>query len=308
MKEDQKSEETPEEHKIRVRRFLTKEFLPIPAYQFFIQYLETIKTVGEKELPSYLPGYHQEAIEFLSDFSERVSKSASQDINKELRLIEIEDDLIPLIEHTDNKIFYRPLFFPTVFINNDFKFENFIIKGLLIEDVPAEKDLLVYLIAMDMRNYDLVASMIILSAEKMMTQSSIAETETQDISERFHEHIKLLVCNIIDMVEGNDADLEVTAIVTSPEQNIKRIKRGKIPFPTKIFIRANKAFKQYIKDFNEADEECKENKLSCKFLVRGHWRHFRAERFARKRGEKIWIKPFYKGQGIVIAKEYKLTK
>lgn len=309
MKEDQNSEETPEEYKIRMKRFLTKEFLPIPAYQFFIQYLETIKTVGEEELPSYLPGYDKEIIEFLSDFRDRVSKSASQDINKELRLIEIEDDLIPLIEHTDNKIFYRPLFFPTVFINNDFKFENFIIKGLLIEDVPTEKDILIYIIAMDTNNYDMMTSMVILTVEKMITQSyNILETEAQKQSERFNKHIQLLVCNIIDMVDGNDEDLEVTTIVTSPEQNIKRMKRSKIPFPTKVFIRANKAFKQYIKDFNDTDEECKENKLSCKFLVRGHWRHFRAERFARKRGEKIWIKPFYKGQGIVISKEYKLTK
>ena len=88
-----------------------------------------------------------------------------------------------------------------------------------------------------------------------------------------------MVCNIIDMVEGNDEDLEVTTIISTSEQNAKRIKRGKIPLPTKIFIRANKEFKQYIKDFNEAHEECKETKLSCKFLVRGHWMHFRSERF-----------------------------
>ncbi len=309
MKEYKIPEETPEEYKIRMKRFLTKEFLPIPAYQFFIQYLETIKTVGEKELPSYLPGYSKDAINFLSYFSDKVSKAASQDINKELRLLEIEDDLIPLIERTDNKIFYRPLFFPTIFINNDFIFENYIIKGLLIEDVPTEKDILIYLISMDMNNYDLMASMVILRTEKVITQSyNVPEIATQEKSERLNAYIQLLVCNIIDMVEGNDEDLEVTTIVTSPEQNIKRMKRGKIPLPTKIFIRANKTFKQYIKDFNDADEECKENKLSCKFLVRGHWRHFRAERFARKRGEKIWIKPFYKGQGIVIAKEYKLTK
>ncbi len=305
------NEEDSEEYKARMKRFFTKEFLPVPAYQFFMQYIETIKTVGEKELPSYLSGYSKDALDFLSYFSERVSKAASQDINKELRLLEIEDDLIPLIEHTDNKIFYRPLFFPTVFVNNDFKFENYIIKGLLIEDVPTQKDILVYLISMDTETYELIASMVILKAEKMIEYSksyNIPNIPVEEKSDRLNAHIQLLVCNLIDMVEGNDEDLEVTTIVTSPEQNKKRIKRGKIPFPTKVFIRANKEFKQYIKDFNDADEECKESKLSCKFLVRGHWRHFRAERFALKRGEKIWIKPFYKGQGIVIAKEYKLKK
>jgi hypothetical protein len=123
-----------------------------------------------------------------------------------------------------------------------------------------------------------------------------------------YEHVRILVCNIVDMVEGNDEDLEVTTIISTSEQNAKKIKRGKIPLPTKIFIRANKEFKQYIKDFNDADEECKETKLSCKFLVRGHWMHFRAERYIRRKGEKTWVKPFYKGQGIVVAKPYKLIK
>ena len=158
MKErkSEESEETPEEYRQRMKTFLTREFLPVPAYQFFMQYLETIATIGKQELPSNLPGYTEEGISYLVQFYEKVSVQARQDINKELRLVEIEKDLIPLIEHTDNKIFYRPLFFPTVFINNDFIFENFIIKGLLIEDVPTQKDILIYLIAMDLNNYELM--------------------------------------------------------------------------------------------------------------------------------------------------------
>lgn len=303
------SEETPEEYLERMKIFYRRSFLPVPAYQFFVQYIETLTTIGEQELPSYLPGYTEEALSYLADFHKRVSVQARQDINKELRLVEIEKDLIPLLENTDNKIFYRPLFFPTVFINNDFVFENFIIKGLLIEDVPTQKDLLIYLIAIDINNYELMASMIYLTAEKVETQAyRVPGTETEESSERFNKHVQTLVCNIIDMVEGNDEDLEVTTIHTAPEQNLKRLKRGKVPFPTKVFIRANKEFKQYIKDFNEEDEECKETKLTCKFLVRGHWMHFRAERYIRKKGEKTWVKPFYKGQGIVVARPYKVVK
>lgn len=308
-RKQQPSEETPEEYKERMEIFFRREFLPVPAYQFFMQYLETIETIGTQELPSYLPGYTEEALSYLAEFHERVSVQARQDINKELRLVEIEKDLVPLIESTDNKIFYRPLFFPTIFISNDFIFENFIIKGLLIEDVPTQRDLLIYLIAMDTNNYDLMASMIILTAKKVDLQEyRVPGRENIESAERFHKYVQTLVCNIIDMVEGNDEDLEITTIHTTPHQNLKRIKRGKIPFPTKVFIRANKEFKQYVKDFNEADEECKETKLTCKFLVRGHWMHFRAERYVRKKGEKTWVKPFYKGQGIVIAKPYKVIK
>jgi hypothetical protein len=302
--------ETREEYETRMKIFFRKEFFPVPAYQFFMKYLETMSYFNPEDIPNHLPGYTEKGINYIKEFQERVSKSASQDINKELRLVEIEKELIPLIEKTDNKIFYRPLFFPTVFINNNFVFEDFIIKGLLIEDVPLQQDTMIYLLAMDKRTFEIMASIIVLTEKKVRTESyGEPEEETQEKSKRFNEHIQLLVCNIIDMVEGNDEDLEITTIHTTSDQNLKRIKRGKVPFPTKVYIRANKEFKRYIKDFNESDEECKENKLSCKFLVRGHWRHFRAERYTiKKRGEKTWIKPFYKGQGIVIAKEYQLRK
>ena len=300
-------EEADTQHVDQMKKFFTKTVLPTPAYQFFMQYAEVMENIGRGELSAHVPGYSKDAMSFLSDFSERVSKAGSQDINKELRLIEIEEDLIPLLENTDNKIFYRPLFFPTVFINNDFIFQNFIIKGLLIEDVPKEKDLLIYMIGIDTNTYDMVASMIALTAEET-TLFQPLKREIGGETDTLNNHIKLLTCNIIDMIEGNDEDLEVTTIVTTPEQNAKIIKRGKIPFPTKIFIRANKKFKQYIKDFNEENEECKDTKLTCKFLVRGHWMHFRSERYTRKQGEKVWVKPFYKGQGIVVSKTYKVTK
>ncbi len=132
--------------------------------------------------------------------------------------------------------------------------------------------------------------------------------ESLEHSGHLANYIRLIICNIVDMVEGNDEDLEVVTIHTTKEQNIKRIKRGQVAFPTKIFIKPKKEFKQYVKDFNQADEENKKSKLSYKFLIRGHWRHFRAERFVHKRGEKTWIKPFYKGQGIVVSKEYKVVK
>jgi len=103
----QKSEETPEEYIERMKTFYKREFLPVPAYQFFMQYLDTIATVGTSELPSYLPGYTKEALSYLAEFHERVSVKARQDINKELRLVEIEKDLVPLIESTDSQLRLR---------------------------------------------------------------------------------------------------------------------------------------------------------------------------------------------------------
>lgn len=298
---------TEEEYKSEMKKFFTRTFLPIPPYQFVIQYLETINELGTEDLHGRHPEYTDESVSFAQTFYKEVSAAGKQDINKELRIVEIEEDLIPILENTDNKIFYRPLFFPTIFVNNDFKFETFVVKGLLVEDTPDQKDLLIYTVAMDTDSYRMLAGMTILSAEEGDVLRSLKEEEREKVY-RLNKHIRLLICNIIDMVEGNDEDIEVTTIVTTPEQNAKRIKRGQIPFPTKVFIRANKEFKQYVKDFNDDNEECKETKLTCKFLVRGHWMHFRSERYVHKKGEKTWVKPFYKGRGIVIAKPYKVVK
>ncbi len=141
-----------------------------------------------------------------------------------------------------------------------------------------------------------------------MVNKSIGENFTDTSEERtkmrrLTEYVRILICNIIDMVEGNDEDLEVVTINTSKEQNLKRIRRKQIPMPTKVFIRAKGKFKRYIKEFKDNENK---RKLGHRFLVRGHFRHFRSEKFIHKQGEKIRIKPFYKGDGIVIKKDYKV--
>ena len=275
-----------------------RKILPLPPYQFTVSALKDLHNINIK---------HPEAWPYFEIIEKTFEWITSPEKNETFRMIEIEEDLIPLIENTDNKIFYRPLFFPTIFINNEFIYENFIIKGITIldianappnihiEDIEKQEYLIIYTYAR-IDDIDIGARTITLFRNILEKDDKLAN------------HIRLLICNIVDMVEGNDEDLEFTTIHTSKEQNIKRIKRGKIPFPTKVFIRPKKEFKQYVHDFNLKDKENKEQKLHYKFLVRGHWRHFRAERFVRKKGEKIWIKPFYKGQGIVISKEYKLIK
>lgn len=275
------------------------------------------------ELPNILKGiFGDKDIEPLEQLYSIIGSALNIDINKTLRLVEIEDDLMNLVKDTDNKIFHRPLFFPTVFINNDIEYDGTVIKGILISEA-LHSDEKVQLVYGDLyedygkfaNDYEIFYISIDTKYDKtsFRLMSLIYPKKSSDSSEsgirvtNIDNLIRNIVVNIVDMVEGNDEDLEVTTIISTLEQNAKRLKRGKVPFPTKVFIRANKEFKQYVKDFNETDEECKETKLTCKFLVRGHWMHFRSERYVRKKGEKTWVKPFYKGQGIVVAKPYKLV-
>jgi len=100
----------------------------------------------------------------------------------------------------------------------------------------------------------------------------------------------------------------VVTIETTKEQNIKRIRRKQIPIPTRIVIRAKDNFKKYVKKFNDDLKDAESRKIGCKFLVMGHYRHFRNEKFKNVQGTKKWIKPYWKGDGIIIAKEYDLKK
>lgn len=49
------------------------------------------------------------------------------------------------------------------------------------------------------------------------------------------------------------------------------------------------------------------NRYSYRFWVRGHWRSFRSSRYSEsKRGGKTWIRPYVKGEGLLVKKAYVL--
>lgn len=275
-----------------------------PPYNFVINYANNLKLCGENT---------SEGI-FAKRFAWILSNESNRDVNEELRLVELEKDLIGLVESTDNNIFYRPLFFPSVFINNDFRFEGLIIKGVYITEcftaegsnsywmhVPKEQinDYAIMAVIADIEQGCEFYSCIAL-VNKTVGEKFVDSDEENKKLERLNEFLRTIICNVVDMVEGNDEDLNVTIIETSKEQNIKRMKRGQIPTPTKVYIKAKGEFKKYVSNFKRDSEK----KLSHKFLVRGHYRHFRDDKFKNMKGKKTWIKPYYKGEGIMIAKEY----
>jgi hypothetical protein len=295
------SEDTIEFSKQWFRKF-AKSY---PAYHFVTKYAEIMMENDEKS-PEGIFGRR---------FARILRMESDKDINNELRLIEIEKDLIPLIQETDNKVFYRNLFFPSIFINNDFNFERLIIKGIYLTECysepnsnsyalhhPNPNDYAIFVVAVDIEEgseFYLSAALI----NKAIGESFTDTKEEFSRMKRLSNYIRVLICNIIDMVEGNDEDIEVVTIETTKDQNLKRFKKGKIAIPTKVYIRSKGKFKKYVSEFHREI-----SKPSHSFPVRGHWRNFRDERFINVYGTKIWIKPFIKGQGIMLTKDYKLTK
>lgn len=299
-----------EETKQRYRKFAGT----YPPYNFVHYYTGVMSDISENT--------HE--ANFARTFSRILSLESSKDINKELRLVELEKDLIPLVENTDNKIFFRPLFFRSIFVNNDFHFEDLLIKGIYITECHTEKgscnyslhnpdinDYAIFAVVVDLKDA-FEYHMSIALVDKVMGNHFLDSNEENVKCSRCAEFIRVLICNVIDMVEGNKDDLDVVIIETDDSQNKKRIRRKQVPIPTRVVIRAKDNFKIYVKKFNEDMKENedneKEGKIKHKFLVMGHYRHFRDEKFKKVKGTKRWIFPYWKGQGIVISKEYILKK
>ena len=291
-----------------IQMFIRKEVYPLPPYNFTHKLINFINDELKKEKID-------ESNIIVKSFNQLLKEITDQDINKYLRIIKIDDLLMHLVEHTDNEIFYRPLITPTMFIDNEIWFKDEMIKGITIVDLefynefilkfeesikikiePMKENYFIFFFMINKINYDI-------SYDFFTLEYDMANTNKE-----LKQYLRNVICNVLDMIYAMDDKLNITIIETAEEQNIKRIKRDQIPIPTKIFIKPKDEFKQYVYKFVK-DMEDGIRKIGHKFLVRGHWRHFRAERYKQETRETpVWIKPFWKGEGIMIAKEYMITK
>jgi len=113
----------------------------------------------------------------------------------------------------------------------------------------------------------------------------------------------LLVCNFLDFL--NNPDVEYKLVERTKKGNLRRIKEGKQPLPSAHLINIKGKLKIYLDKLNSGIK----NHYNCQFMVRGHFRVLRSERrYGSKIGMKIWIPPYYKGQGIIVNNNYKLRK
>lgn len=115
--------------------------------------------------------------------------------------------------------------------------------------------------------------------------------------------IHCFVLNFLNFL--NNPEVSYKHVEYDTKRNLKRIKNGKAPIPSREIIKINGVLKKYISTLS------KDNKIwdyHYRFWVRGHFRTLRAERYGSNIGKRMWILPYIKGQGVLIEKEYKLTK
>lgn len=89
--------------------------------------------------------------------------------------------------------------------------------------------------------------------------------------------------------------------VSRSQKNVeRRAKQGKLPIPTSYKIFLTGKLKEYV------DKLCSGGKFHYhySFWVHGYYKTLRAERWGKKRGMRIFVPPFIKGEGLLVEKSY----
>ena len=115
-----------------------------------------------------------------------------------------------------------------------------------------------------------------------------------------HE-IQKIVYNFLCFVNSPDIEY-ITKIDTKRETEI-RTRKGKPPRPTMAIIKLTDPLKRYIYKQKSGIKMI----YSHRFWVRGHWRTLRNKKYGQNVGKKLWIKPYVKGDGLLIPKKYELV-
>lgn len=217
-------------------------------------------------------------------------------------VIEIDKRLVPLIEQTENELFYRPLFFETIFVNAEFQVGDYTVKGMILLDgmeyAAKVEDLFIISCVVHKDGHGIFLFTQLLT--ELFQDNNYNNDEISKQAIEIHKHLRNMACTFIDLVMMNDSDLDVITIKPTKNQQDKRKRDGRMKIPTKVYIRPRQHFIKYLEEYNAEGAK----PFSHRFRVRGYIRHYRDERYSEKRRQKPqFIKPFYKGQGLLIQKK-----
>lgn len=211
------------------------------------------------------------------------------------KVVNLDDDIIPLLTDTKpNFDVERNLPFPFMFINKQIKIGDMVINGFMLSNCSDETNTKEIGVSCTMLNtkeeYETYATHGI--NENFTTKEAIGTDVPKRKQVENAKILRTIACNLIDLMTSKNEDVEMFEIKCSSEQNLKRIKRGQSPHRNKLVIRLAGFTKTYARYYSHNRE-----KISVRFLVRGHWRRYYDERYNDElRGTKRWIYPYFKGQ------------
>ncbi len=227
-------------------------------------------------------------------------------------LFKINEELNSVFLNTNNEIFFRKLPFKDLILDCDFLVGKKRIQGIMIreigtDDMPPPKknsdgsitmhppEWMIYCLECP---HDSVKGIEEWKAETMILHEWRLNT---DFKKGFEKTIFEYVCNFLDFL--GEPDVSTSVVQMTEKQMKKRAKRGKAPNPSTVYVKVVGELRKYLDSVREGVK----HSLGCSFWFRGHWRHFKSERYKEKKGTKKWVKPFIKGKSILIKKSHTLT-
>lgn len=216
-----------------------------------------------------------------------------------------------MLHGTKNKIFWRPLPFPTMFVDVRFKPDvNTEIFGMFlssVEDVgsghvhtknTASGSFMVLSMGADLRDMSIFFAYQIVDKNGLVQSESIRPVQKK---------ISMFVCNFLDFL--HDPSIKTVKANDASGRSHRALRNS---YSSKVFdlnniylIKIEEPLKQYVDKMASLRVG---REFSHKFDVRGHYRHLLSEFYKAKRGMKIWIPPFIKGKGLYLKKRYNIDK
>lgn len=136
---------------------------------------------------------------------------------------------------------------------------------------------------------------------KVFTGEMLDNIGMKHLLPKITSQIALLVCNILDFLNEPD----VRYVVSEHKSlNKKRLKHNKKTIYPTLTVQITGETKQYF----DALRMGRHFSYSHKFWVRGHYKHYTHPRYKNMQGKRTWVKPFIKGEGLLLNKKYNLKK
>jgi hypothetical protein len=274
---------TPEETKIMKSLYTSLE-----PYQYFLRYLSLARMVGRMDFKPMVSFYQ--------------IGSTSMAI-KEGKILNIDADLIPLIEDTKPDFSDLRFKYPAIFVNQKITIGKFLVNGYLIVDldeverfypnIQRESDSDYYMdgkrvLAVILNEEDNYEFFVIHG----ISTSPLDFTDEEDVSHRkdmqeMGMKIRGMACNLLNILANDEKDISYVQIPA--RNNEKRIKRGKPLQRDVLFIRLGGETKRYAQYYKKHRSHS-----NIRFFVGGYRKHLRSDFFKEKKGQTIWVKPYYK--------------
>jgi hypothetical protein len=138
--------------------------------------------------------------------------------------------------------------------------------------------------------------------DKDLEQLKIMHIRLPHSDKKSEDFIYKFFLNFLNFL--HNPDIEYIEVSRSQKNIERRAREGKPIIPASYIISLTGKLKEYMDRLQSGGQF----HFNFRFWVRGHFRTLQAERWKEKRGIRIWIPPFIKGDGILVDKSYQLKE